>query len=157
MDTRKQGNLAHLPTGVFMDKIVLSSVNTVILPQYISLNVIGPQFMALMGTLGKMEKEGVAYDFVDASRKHGQWVGFTYADRVGANTLYAQMVKEGLIVETKTDDGWTYELSHSAIETIYLAQSQYIIRQLSKSLELKNKTGFWQYVWGLMTKPRVLA
>lgn len=121
---------------------VPSTVKTAITPDHVYVNTSVPRLMALIGTLGKAEFEGIAAIFLAESKEQGKWVAAEYPlSAVGRSNTMRQMIEEGLLLETKDADVWRYELSEFAISRIYVAQSQQTIHTLKTMLEEeKSKT-----------------
>ncbi len=105
--------------------------------------------LPLMDTLGVSEYEEVAANFVACSQdtgEHGGWIAFVYPCRREDSSIFMSMVEVGLLNEQQVEDGWLYELSHVAIETIYMRQTKSRIRNLEEELCRMQRITFGQYL-----------
>ena len=112
-----------------------------------------PPFLAMSETLEKPAHEVIVVLLVSISQNEGQWVGLIYEERIENDRNLAEMVEFGFFTEKQVKNGWLYELTPFAIETIYLEQSKRAILQLKIAVMHAHGFTIWARMRKLFTPP----
>jgi hypothetical protein len=129
-----------------------SPLDSQILPGMITLEK-GPAFQVLMDTLSRVEWEIVAAHIILASQEAGEWVGIILDEKCD----YSDMITAGLVKEAESNEGWVYSLTRTAIERIYVSQSERRRRSLKWCTEemdrlnviIERQIPWWKKIFSL--------
>lgn len=108
----------------------------------------------LMGQLGRIEWEMIAFNLIEASQEAKKWVGVKLPERIQPKTDIAQMVEEGILSES-IEDGWVYSLTPLAVTTIYRVQCEAIMR--AQKRDSRTKRPFLRRLRQFLTSPAKFA
>ncbi len=111
-----------------------------IAPKHIRINVEHPSATQILGCLERLEWEGAALDFLQASAQAGTWTGVKFPEKVPEASDYAGMVAQGYLSELQIEGGWVYALTPLAVSQIYLVQVESIIRAQARGILQGNRT-----------------
>ncbi len=141
------------------DQFALVPFHTVspIDPEHIRVDLKNPGWVQVRGTLERIEYEEIALDFIVASKEAHTWTGVCFPVRVNAFSNYAEMVQYGMLSEKKTESGWIYALTPTAIAKVYVVQAEEVIRFQSRELKKVHNESFFQFLRRMLTTKARLA
>lgn len=113
-----------------------STFKTSILPRDIKYWENIQLFVRVRKIIGDSDSNNLVIFFVKKSQKLSYWTGLVYDIQVSiSNKSFSNLIRMGFLSEKQINDGWVYELTHFAIESIYVEQSTSMFLYLNLEID----------------------